>query len=114
VQLKQNIFLPREALATRPKGPGRRIPPELRRLIGRYAQRRIAEGASRVQIVSEVGVGDGAIVRALEGERAEALRPVRVVSQSTSAPEVTVRGPAGLTIEGLDVEGLVALIRALS
>ncbi len=101
----------REGLAGLPKGRARRIPPELRALIDRYARRRADEGARQNAIARELGVGESTVSRALE-EPSEGLRPVRVVRTSSGA--IIVRGPGGLTIEGLDIAGLAALIRALS
>lgn len=99
----------KSALAARPKGPGRRIPPELRRRIAGYARRRATEGAARVAVARELGIAEQTIVRALETSPDELL-PIHVSGSVTA----TVRGPAGLTIEGLDIEGLAELIRALS
>ena len=100
------------ALGERPKGPGRRIAPEVRSLIARYARRRLAAGTSRVAIAAELGVGDGTVARVLQTAAEVELVPVRLTSEGLSS--ATVRGPGGLTIEGLDIEGLAALIRALS
>jgi hypothetical protein len=53
-----------------------------------------------------------------EEEKAPKLRRVRVVRPKNAKPEggtpLVVRGPAGILIEGLDVEGVAALVRALS
>lgn len=102
----------RAALARQPRGPGRRISPEIRRLIGRYARRRLAAGATRMAVSAELGVGDQTIARALATMLTQELLPVRVASSPSRS--LTVRAPAGLTIEGLDIEGVAALIRALS
>ena len=109
---KKELQRIRAALAARPKGPGRRITPEVRHWIACYAHRRAAEGASRVGVAREVGVSDETLVRVLKAEPADELVPVRVALESSCSP--TVRGPGGLTIEGLDIEGLAGLIRALS
>ncbi len=102
----------KSALAKRPKGPGRRIPPEVRCLIARYAQRRVSEGAAQAKIAKEVGVCGQTLCNALKRERADMLVPVRVLNSAPAS--ATVRGPGGLTIEGLDIEALAELIRALS
>lgn len=104
----------RTALKALPKGPARRIPAGLRRQIARYTRRRLAEGAPRGAIASEIGVGAPTLVRVLREEEAPGFVPVRVTKAVPSTPPLTVRGPAGVTIEGLDIEGLVALLRGLS
>jgi len=101
----------RAALEGLPTGRARRIPPEVRALIERYVRRRISEGARRNAVARELGVGESTVARAWDAGT-EQLRPVRVVPASPAA--VTVRGPCGLTIEGLDIDGVAALIRALS
>ncbi len=98
------------ALVSRPKGPGRRIPPELRQRIARYARRRAREGASRLAVAREIGVAEQTVARALNASPDDLLP----ICASDSASGATVRGPAGLTIEGLDIEGLAELLRALS
>lgn len=106
----------KSALVERPKKPGRWIPPDVRRRIGRYARSRITAGVSKTQVATEVGVDSGTIVRymRLEDDIAEQFLPVRVPVRTPNASTVTVHGPSGLTIEGLDVDGIAALVRALS
>lgn len=43
-----------------------------------------------------------------------ALVPVRVVEDPVERAVVRVRGPRGIVVEGLDVAGVAALVRALS
>jgi len=103
------------ALRPLPMGPSRRIPTELRRRIARYARRRLAGGLSREAIAKELGVSSPTLVRVLQEEAPPAFVPVRTSGASrTTTASLTVRGPAGLTIEGLDIEGLVTLLRGLS
>ena len=45
---------------------------------------------------------------------ATALVPVRIVEDPVERAEVRVHGPRGIVVEGLDVVGVAALIRALS
>ena len=109
---KKELQRIRAALAKRPKGPGRRIPPEVRKWIAQYGRRRLSEDASQLKVAKEVGVSEQTLSRLMSADRVDELVPVRVVNKATSS--ATVRGPHGLTIEGLDIEGLAALIRALS
>ncbi len=69
-----------------------------------------------MKIAAEVGVDSGTIDRYLrqEPDVTEKFLPVCAPVETERAPAITVRGPAGLTIEGLDVDGIAALIRALS
>ncbi len=53
----------REGLAGLPKGRARRIPPELRELIDRYARRRADEGARQNAIARALGVGESTVWR---------------------------------------------------
>lgn len=105
----------RATIKTLPPGQGRRLTPELRARIGRYADRRSGEGASQSAIAREVGVSKPAVARAVASLR-KALVPVRVVAEPVVAlrSQAIVRAPGGLSIEGLDVEGIAALVRALS
>ena len=102
----------KKVLSAMPKGKRRRFTPELRRLIGRYARDRVAEGASRRAVASELGVGDRTLSQALNAASTETWVPVRVTAESPSS--VRVHGPGGLLIDGLNIEGIAALIRALS
>lgn len=106
----------RSALAALPRRYGRRFSPELSRSISRYVRRRAREGMSRAALARELGVSEPAVGRALAREP-EALVPIRIVAEASPPPPRrlgTVRAPGGLVIEGLDVESIVTLIRALS
>lgn len=43
-----------------------------------------------------------------------ALVPVRIVEDDAEVADLRVHGPRGIVVEGLDVEGVAALIKALS
>ena len=119
---KQELQRIRTALAARSRGPGRRLPPDLRERIARYAIRRARDGATRFAVAREVGVGEQTISRAIDALPDE-LIPIRVAEPARGAEPArsaqpshgaVVRGPAGLTIEGLDIADIAELIRALS
>ena len=83
--------------------------------MARYARRRLAGGLSRGAVARELGVGDPTLARMLREEPPGEFVPVRASTPSEEpAATMTVRGPGGLTIEGLDIDGLVALLRGLS
>lgn len=103
----------RSSLSMRPRGPGRRLSTEAKRRVALYAQRRATEGATLRQIAREVGLGAETVSRVLERTTRPALVPVRVVEDPQRA-QVIVRGPGGLTIEGLGLEELAALLRELA
>ena len=101
------------ALSGRPKGPRRRLSPELRLLVAAYARRRTTAGASRASLIAELGIGSGTINRALQKELpAHTLVPVRVTHES--GEDFQVRTQGGLTISGLSITSLAELIRAMS
>jgi transposase-like protein len=105
----------RASLRLVPPGPRRRFPPELRAELAVYARERLAQGVSQARVASELGVSAPTVAR-LGGRAApRALVPVRVV-EDDAPPRVaiTVRGPCGLVIEGLDVAGVAALLREVS
>jgi len=58
-------------------------------------------------------VGVPTLGRALEAT-SETLLPIAVAPTKDKRQDLTVRGPGGLTVEGLDIEGVAALLRALS
>jgi transposase-like protein len=99
-------------------GCQRRYPARLRTQIADYAQARLQAGVARARVCQELGVSDPTLGRVLaEREEGSRFQPVRVVpppQKAVPAAGVTVRGPGGLTIEGLDTAGLAALVRALS
>ena len=105
------------------RGPGNRYPLELRERIVEYTRARRKQGLSIVKICLELGIGIAtlrswtAIKRAPSVKMAavgfERLEVVDTAPRSISKP-IVVRGPAGLCIEGLDIDTLAELIRRLS
>jgi len=105
-----------QAISTLTIGNRRRYPARLRAKIADYSHGRIAEGASITRVCSELGVSHPTMVRILQEKPAQ-LRRVRVVNSNEAKQqrgEVTVKGPGGLVIEGLDINGVAVLVRALS
>lgn len=81
---------------------------------------RKAQGASQDTVAEELGISGWTLSRwkqqAGRAQAGAAFRPVRVVREAappTSPGALTVHGPAGLRVEGLTVEWVAALVRAL-
>jgi len=99
-----------------PGGTERRYPGALRAKIARYATARLGQGASRAQVSAELGVSSPTLKRMVVAPSPR-LRLVRVTEAGVTplpAIRLVVRGPAGVTIEGLDVAGVAALLLALT
>lgn len=107
-----------QTIANLTGGVQRRYPPHLRAEIVDYGGDRIHAGVPLTRICAELGVSHPTLVRMLSEAKAPGLRPVRVVKQKPPLPDprpaLLVRGPAGITIDGLDVAGVAALVRALA
>ena len=106
----------RKAIAALMVGGRRRYPAALRSQIAAYCRERTAAGGSISRVSVELGVSHPTLVR-LVAEQPAPMRRVRVIPATVSLPEpprLLVRGPAGLVVEGLDVEGVAALVRALA
>lgn len=106
----------REAVASLRSGPQRRYPTALRRRLAVYIRARLAGGGLQTAICEELGIGSPTF-KTLQREsnsKAPRLRAVRVVEPQAPSPAVTVRGPGGLVIEGLDLDGVAQLLRVLS
>lgn len=100
-----------------PRGPGRRYPAELRTEALEIAAARRKTGASTRAVAKELGIPEVTLKRWAESAgdlRCEGRAPFH---------EVTVRGdppprpvlvlPNGARVEGLDIDGVVELIRRL-
>jgi hypothetical protein len=107
-----------QAIANLTGGAQRRYPPHLRSKIVDYGGDCIHAGVPLTRVCAELGVSHPTLVRMLSEAKAPGLRPVRVVQQKPTLPEprpaLLVRGPVGITIDGLDLDGVAALIRALA
>jgi transposase-like protein len=105
----------RAALRLVPPGPHRRFPPELREELAAYVRERLACGVSRAMVASELGVSAPTVSRLGARPAMQALVPVRIVGDHKRPQAlVTVRGPCGLVIEGLDVVGVAALLKEVA
>jgi hypothetical protein len=106
-----------QAISELTVGAQRRYPAQLRSRIAAYSRERIKAGIPLTRVSSELGVSHPTLVRILE-ERPAPMRRVRVARPQATKAEpraaLVVRGPAGLVFEGLDVEGVAALVRVLS
>jgi hypothetical protein len=105
------------------RGRGKRYPKALQeRAVSYYCARR-AQGAAQREIGDELGMpwqtlqrwataGDAPLVPATSA----GFQPVEVIDAPTPAQRgpIVVRGPAGLRIEGLDLDTLAELLRRLS
>ncbi len=106
-------------IAARPAAGGK-LPSQLRRDAIDYAQRRVAQGASRGEIARELGVAVISVQRWLEiAKRQPAqrvvrkLRRVRVVEPLPARSAIVVTTTQGLRVEGLGLGDVIALLRAL-
>ena len=92
----------------------RRYSTELRRqlvqLVRAYPERSVSSIAAEVDVAWKTL---DSFVRSAARVRG-AMVPVQVVAERTPGERLRVRGPHGIVVEGLDLEGLATLIRALS
>lgn len=107
----------RKAVATyfggRP-GRGARYPENLQQEAVVLTQAGLLEGKSLGSVASDLGIGCATLSRWLEGAR-EALRPVEVQREEEPVGEspLVLVAPSGWRIEGLRLEDLSELLRAL-
>ena len=92
----------------------------LRRRVSAHALARKRSGVSFVRTAKKLGVGDALISRWVRQSAAKStptkrrmprLKPVVITDEST---DVIVRGLHGVVVEGLDIEQLAVLLRALA
>lgn len=117
----------RRAVAALAPGAQRRYPAELRTQIADYARGRFGAGKTMTWVANELGIGYPTLSAMLDTKTP--VRPVRVVSQAgveprgepggrpvgpEAPPNISVRGPNGLVLEGLSIQDAVILLRALS
>jgi len=103
---------------TRGKAPtGIRYPAAFRTTAVALARPRLATGAPFVRVARELGLQTKSLARWLQGRPAPRLRPVAVrpdpAPPSALAASVVLVTPHGCRVEGLDRDGLVAVLRAL-
>jgi len=97
---------------------GKRFEPELRRRVVAYAERRRREGASWLSIAEELGACFETVRRwcSRGSVASRSLRRVEVVAEAiVAAPtsSLVVITPNGIRIEGVALEQVVVLVRAL-
>lgn len=107
-------------------GRGRRYPKRLQKRVVEYYRLRSSQGLSDKEIAAELGILWKTLQRwqkqtaqAPNSTHAPVFEPVHIVDPPVDAATTTrntlvVRGPAGLCIEGLDLDGLAELVRRLS
>ena len=117
---KRRAELARRIAAAQRRGRrGRVYPTELRRDIESYLHDRRDEGGSPYDVAPELGISLTTLVRWRSQARREPglphLRPVSVLPMPpTLGGAMSVHGPRGLRIEGLDFDGVVELFRRLA
>jgi hypothetical protein len=107
------------ALATiERRGRGRPYPRPLLEQLLAYTVARRRQGATLLTIGQELGMSWRTLSRwvseralSVPRETAAAFHPVQIASRPRS--EVIVRGPHGIVIEGLDVDGVAELVKRL-
>lgn len=98
-------------------GRGHRYPAALRTRITAQVRRGRARGESLAAIGRDLGLNPFALQRWLDTDGSSGFRTVEVESMASTpaagtGPVVTL--PNGVRIEGLDLSGLLALVRALA
>lgn len=100
-----------------PRGAGRRYSPALRRMAMEYFRGRRAAGAGVAAISRELGVKRHTLVAWIAAPEAPATAsrfvPVSIVADA-AVSRIVVHGPGGVRVEGLDLVGVIALLRGLA
>ena len=100
----------------------RRYSPELRARVTSWARARVGEGKSVGKLSDELGMGEPTLNRFLGGKKAGAakrnsggFKRVKVTPMMPASGEhAVVRGPCGVTVEGLSIDALAKLLTRLS
>lgn len=113
----QEARLLRQAIEAHDRGRGRRYSPELRARVAAFAAKRRAEGATWKAIAAELGATFETVRRwgrrpSRSSRTALALRPVEVVAKPV-ASSLAVVALSGLRVEGLTLDDVIVLVRAL-
>jgi hypothetical protein len=95
-----------------PRGRGRPYPKGLLEKVLSYTVARRRQGAELLAVGEELGMSWKTLARWLGGKR-KTRRFGRVEVVSPPARALTVHGPRGLRIEGLDLEGIAELVQRL-
>lgn len=108
----------RQAMEAHDRGRGRRYDPALRARVAAFAEKRRAEGATWKAIAAELGATFETVRRwcrrrvASTRTAALALRPVEVVAQPV-ASSLAVVARSGVRVEGVTLDDVIVLVRAL-
>ena len=97
-----------------PRGRGRAYPKGLLEKLLSYTVARRRQGASIIEVASEVGINFRTLARWLGERKTSRFGRVEVLTSTTAAAATTtvvVHGPRGLRIEGLDLAGVAELVR---
>jgi hypothetical protein len=109
--LRQDVLRARQGT----DGRGIRYPSALRSAILGHVRKRRARGEPLAAIGRDLGLNAFTLQRWLDGDRSPGFRPVEVAADAVAAaPGPVVVTLGGLRIEGLDVAGVAALLRALA
>jgi transposase len=103
-----------ELSALGPRGRGRAYPKGLLEKLLSYTVARRRQGASIVEVASDVGINFRTLARWLGARKTARFGRVEVVAApvtTSAAPSIVVHGPRGLRIEGLDVAAVAELVR---
>jgi transposase-like protein len=93
-----------------------RYPARFRAAAVALARRQLRSGHAVDRVAEGVGVTTPTLARWLRSRPVPGLRPVAVIDPPPTAPRVSTAvlvTPHGVRVEGLDAEGLVAVLRAL-
>jgi len=98
-----------------PRGRGRAYPKGLLEKLLSYTVARRRQGASIIEVASEVGINFRTLARWLGARKTARFGRVEMiaapVTTAAAATAVVVHGPRGLRIEGLDLAAVAELVR---
>ncbi len=97
-----------------PRGRGRAYPKGLLEKLLSYTVARRRQGASIVEVASEVGINFRTLARWLGARKTARFDRVEVVATPVTtgvATSIVVHGPRGLRIEGLGLAAIAELVR---
>jgi transposase-like protein len=100
----------------------RRYPAALRARVVEWARARLAAGASLAALCAEVDIGEPTLYRFLgTARRSERTAGFTRLQVSSARPEpmtvtraVVLRGPCGVTVEGLSVDDVTRVLKGLT
>jgi transcriptional regulator with XRE-family HTH domain len=95
-----------------PRGRGKVYPKGLLEKVLSYTVARRRQGARLIDVGEELGIGFKTLSRWLRG-KSKPRRFERVEVVAAPARALTVHGPRGLRIEGLDIDGVAELVQRL-